>query len=37
MEVALGLIIGIGLSAACGFRLFVPFLAMGIAHAVERS
>jgi hypothetical protein len=23
--------IGIGLSAACGFRVFVPLLAMGIA------
>ncbi len=32
MDIALGLIIGIGLSAACGFRLFVPFLVMGIAH-----
>lgn len=26
METALGLIIGIGLSAACGFRVFVPML-----------
>ncbi|HET6424346.1 MAG TPA: DUF4126 domain-containing protein [Planctomycetaceae bacterium] len=32
MDIALGLIIGIGLSAACGFRLFVPFLVMGLAH-----
>ncbi len=32
MDIAFGLIIGVGLSAACGFRLFVPFLAMGLAH-----
>ncbi|MDP1799662.1 MAG: DUF4126 domain-containing protein [Planctomycetaceae bacterium] len=32
MDIALSLIIGIGLSAACGFRIFVPFLVMGIAH-----
>ncbi len=32
MDIALSLIIGIGLSAACGFRLFVPFLVMGVAH-----
>jgi len=31
METALGLIIGIGLSAACGFRIFVPLLGMGLA------
>jgi hypothetical protein len=33
MEHILGAIIGIGLSAACGFRIFVPFLVMGIANA----
>lgn len=32
MDIVLSLIIGIGLSAACGFRLFVPFLVMGVAH-----
>ena len=31
METVLGLIIGIGLSAACGFRVFVPMLGMSIA------
>lgn len=31
MEVALGLFAGVGLSAAAGFRLFVPFLIMGLA------
>ena len=31
MEVALGLFAGIGLSAAAGFRLFVPFLIMSLA------
>ncbi len=31
METALGLIVGIGLSAACGFRVFVPLLGMGLA------
>jgi hypothetical protein len=31
MEPALGLIIGIGLSAACGFRIFVPMLGVSIA------
>lgn len=31
METILGLCIGIGLSAACGFRVFVPLLAMSIA------
>ncbi len=30
MELLLGLIIGTGLSAACGFRVFVPLLAMSI-------
>ena len=28
---ALALLLGIGLSAACGFRVFLPFLVMGIA------
>lgn len=32
MELALGIITGIGLSAACGFRVFVPLLGMSIAH-----
>ena len=31
METILGLCIGIGLSAACGFRVFVPLLIMSIA------
>jgi hypothetical protein len=31
METTLGLIVGIGLSAACGFRVFVPLLGMSIA------
>jgi hypothetical protein len=31
MEVALGLFAGVGLSAAAGFRLFVPFLIMSLA------
>lgn len=31
METALALIIGIGLSAACGFRIFVPMLGVSIA------
>ncbi len=31
MEIALSLLIGIGLSATCGFRLFVPFLVVSIA------
>jgi len=31
-ETIIGLIIGIGLSAACGFRVFVPLLAVGIAN-----
>jgi hypothetical protein len=39
MDIALGLIIGVGLSAACGFRLFVPFLVMGLANraAIAKS
>ncbi len=33
-EILLSLAIGIGLSAACGFRVFVPFLVMSVAaHA----
>lgn len=31
MDTLLGLCIGIGLSAACGFRVFVPLLAMSVA------
>ncbi|NHB58654.1 DUF4126 domain-containing protein [Acinetobacter shaoyimingii] len=31
METIIGLCIGIGLSAACGFRVFVPLLVMSIA------
>lgn len=31
MDTLLALLIGIGLSAACGFRVFVPFLIMSIA------
>ena len=31
METLLGICIGIGLSAACGFRVFVPLLVMNIA------
>jgi len=31
MEIALGLFAGIGLSAAAGFRVFVPFLIMSLA------
>lgn len=31
METIIGLIIGIGLSAACGFRVFIPLLGMSIA------
>jgi len=31
METMLGLLIGIGLSAACGFRVFVPLLVVSIA------
>lgn len=32
MEQLLSILIGIGLSATCGFRIFVPLLGMGIAH-----
>jgi hypothetical protein len=31
MELALSICLGIGLSAACGFRLFVPLLGMSVA------
>ncbi|MBU3848325.1 MAG: DUF4126 domain-containing protein [Candidatus Acinetobacter avistercoris] len=34
METILGLCVGIGLSAACGFRVFVPLLVMSIASLV---
>lgn len=32
MDIVMGLVVGIGLSAACGFRIFVPLLGMSIAH-----
>ena len=32
MHFVMGLIIGVGLSAACGFRVFVPLLGMSIAN-----
>ncbi len=32
MQEILGIFIGIGLSATCGFRIFVPLLGMSIAH-----
>ena len=31
MEAALGIALGLGLSAACGFRVFVPLLVLGVA------
>ncbi len=31
MELALSILVGIGLAAACGFRVFVPFLVVSIA------
>lgn len=31
MQIVLGVLIGVGLSASCGFRIFVPFLVMSIA------
>ena len=31
MQWIMGLFVGIGLSATCGFRIFVPLLGMGIA------
>ncbi len=30
MDILLAIFLGIGLSAACGFRVFVPFLVMSI-------
>ena len=35
MEILVGLMIGVGLSAACGFRVFVPLLGMSIANMAE--
>jgi hypothetical protein len=32
MQELLGIFIGIGLSATCGFRVFVPLLGMSVAH-----
>ena len=32
METIMALFVGIGLSATCGFRIFVPLLGMSIAH-----
>lgn len=32
MDELFGLLIGISLSAACGFRIFVPFLVLGVAN-----
>lgn len=34
METLIGVLVGIGLSAACGFRVFVPLLVLGIAGRV---
>jgi hypothetical protein len=31
MEILLGILLGIGLAAACGFRVFVPFLTLSVA------
>lgn len=31
MEPVLAILIGIGLAAACGFRIFVPFLVISVA------
>ena len=31
MDAALGIALGLGLSAACGFRVFVPLLVLGVA------
>ncbi len=33
MDTILGILVGVGLAAACGFRIFVPFLVMGLAAA----
>ncbi|HVS12555.1 MAG TPA: DUF4126 domain-containing protein [Thermoanaerobaculia bacterium] len=35
MEVLLSVCLGIGLSAACGFRIFVPFLLMSVAARAD--
>jgi hypothetical protein len=35
MEVLLSVCLGIGLSAACGFRIFVPFLIMSVASRAD--
>ena len=35
METALSVCIGLGLSAACGFRIFVPLLLMSVAGRLE--
>ncbi len=32
METAIGIMIAVGLAAACGFRIFVPPLVVGVAH-----
>ena len=32
MELLIGLCLGVGLSAACGFRVFVPVFFVGLAH-----
>lgn len=31
MEIVLDILIGVGLAATCGFRVFVPFFVLGIA------
>ena len=36
MNTLLSVLLGIGLSAACGFRIFVPFLLVGIAARTGR-
>ncbi len=35
METFLGVALGIGLAAACGFRVFVPFLIVGVAARAD--
>ncbi|MEM1248977.1 MAG: DUF4126 domain-containing protein [Acidobacteriota bacterium] len=35
MEAVLSICLGIGLAAACGFRIFVPFLVMSVASRTE--
>ncbi len=35
MEVWLSIAIGLGLAAACGFRIFVPMLIMSLASRTE--